>query len=81
MPTWTVKGIGGVRFEIRLRENGHNDPHIHIIYAGEDISISLTTQKILAGKISNIRVRNRAIKWVRDNADDLIKEWRKYHHV
>lgn len=40
MPTYYNKG--GVRIEIRTRENGHNEPHAHAIYAGESMSISLT---------------------------------------
>ena len=79
MPTYYNKG--GVRIEIRTRENGHNEPHVHAIYAGESMSISLVTADILAGIINNTKAKKRAIQWVKENKDLLMKEWRKNHHV
>ena len=49
MPTYY--NVGGVRIEIRTRENGHNEPHVHIIYAGETMSVSLITGATLSGDI------------------------------
>lgn len=77
MPTYYNKG--GIRIEIRTRENGHNEPHVHVIYAGETMSVSITTSDILAGKISNPKVRKNVINWVKKNTAILLKGWRKYH--
>ena len=44
------------------------------------MSISLTNSgRILAGMITNPKAKKRAIDWVNDNAEALLKEWRKYH--
>ncbi len=77
MPTYYNKG--GVRIEIRLRENGHNEPHVHAIYADESMSVSLIDADILAGMITNTKVRKRVIDWVKENKNSLFQEWRKYH--
>lgn len=77
MPTYYNKG--GIRIEIRTRENGHNEPHVHVMYAGESMSISLITVDHLAGIIHNTKVEKRAIQWIRENKDVLLDEWRKYH--
>ncbi len=79
MPTYYNKG--GVRIEIRLRENGHNEPHVHAVYAGESMSVSLVNGKILAGDINNNKAKKSALNWIRDNSTKLLKEWRKYHNV
>ena len=63
----------GIVIEIRNKEDGHNQPHVHVKYQGDNISISLIDFKILAG---NIPKKNQkiAVDWVKDNADDLRKD-------
>ncbi len=56
MPTYYNKG--GVRIEIRLRENGHNEPHVHAVYAGESMSVSLVNGKILAAILITIKPKS-----------------------
>lgn len=77
MPTYYNKG--GIRIVIRIRENGHNIPHVHVIYAGENMSVSIITNEILAGDLSNKKAKNKAVEWIRNNSAFLLKEWRKCH--
>ena len=39
----TVERTHGIRFEVRPKEKGHNVPHCHDSYQGQEISISLIT--------------------------------------
>ena len=66
----------GIVIEIRNKEEGHNIPHIHASYQGENISISLIDGKILAG---NLPKRNAkiAVEWVMENMDLLRGEMGK----
>ena len=77
MPTYYNKG--GVRIEIRPKENGHNEPHVHVIYAGESMSVSIITGEILAGKINSPKVNKIVNEWIKKNVKTLLREWRKYH--
>lgn len=77
MPTWTVKGIDGVRFEVRTRENGHNVPHIHAHYAGCNVSIALNGS-VLAGKITP-KKQKAAIEWVKANREEVEARWKDVH--
>lgn len=75
----THYNVGGVRIEIRTRENGHNEPHAHAVYAGETMSIPLIDGRLISGDIKNAKVKKRATDWVKANIKKLRKEWRKYH--
>lgn len=77
MPTWTVKGISGVRFEVRPRENGHNIPHIHAHYDGRNVSIALNGS-VLAGEISP-KKQKAAIEWVKTNKEIVEARWKEVH--
>ena len=77
MPTWTVIGIDGVKFEIRTREKGHNVPHVHAHYAGKNVSIAFNGE-ILAGGIKKMK-QNEAVEWVINNSDMLHKRWEELH--
>lgn len=77
MPTYYNRN--GIRIEMRLRENGHNEPHVHAIYSGEDMSVSIRSIKRLSGNIINNKARKEALRWIQENQDFLREEWRKYH--
>ena len=77
MPTWSIKGIGGVKFEIRTKEKGHNVPHIHAHYEGKNVSISFDGA-VLAGGIKR-RKQIEAINWVLNNKELLEKKWKEMH--
>lgn len=74
-----VGEIKSIIFEIRTKENGHNEPHCHVKYQEQEISISLLEgQRILAGNL-NKKQQAQAIKWVEDNIDILKQYWNEYH--
>lgn len=74
----TVERTHGIRFEIRPKENGHNVPHCHASYQGQEISISLITCEVLEGKLVQPKQRF-AEEWVRRNLPVLQAHWDKYH--
>ena len=74
----TVERTHGIRFEIRPKENGHNVPHCHASYQGQEISISLIDCEILEGNIPKPKQRF-AVDWVRRNLPILQAHWNKYH--
>lgn len=74
----TVERTHGIRFEIRPKENGHNVPHCHASYQGQEISISLITCDVLEGNIPKPKQRF-AVEWVKQNLTVLQAHWDKYH--
>lgn len=74
----TVERTHGIRFEIRPKENGHNVPHCHASYQGQEISISLIDCKVITGNIPKQKQRF-AEKWVELNLSILQSYWDKYH--
>lgn len=74
----TVERTHGIRFEIRPKENGHNVPHCHASYQGQEISISLLDGEVIAGNIPKQQQRF-ATTWVKRNLLVLQSCWDKYH--
>ena len=74
----TVEHTHGIRFEIRPKENGHNVPHCHASYQGQEISISLLDGEVIAGNIPKQQQRF-ATTWVKRNLPVLQSCWDKYH--
>lgn len=74
----TVERTHGIRFEIRPKENGHNVPHCHAHYQGQNVSISLIDCEVLDGNIDKQK-QAFAVKWVKANLDTLQSYWDKYH--
>lgn len=77
----TIFRQGG--FEIRIRTDDHNPPHVHVLKAGEEIVILLglgfddpQIRENRGMRRPNIR---RAMDLVNDNNDMLFTEWRKIH--
>lgn len=70
----------GIVIEIRNKEDGHNVPHIHAHYQGENIAISLVDGKVLVG---NIPKKNQkiAVAWVIENLEMLRTTWENKHGV
>ena len=74
----TVERTHGIRFEIRPKENGHNVPHCHASYQGQEVSISLVDGAILEGNIPKQK-QAFAEKWVKNNLPVLQAHWDKFH--
>ena len=74
----TVERTHGIRFEIRPKENGHNVPHCHALYQGQEISISLLDGEVIAGNIPKQQQRF-AVNWVKHNLPVLQSCWDKHH--
>lgn len=74
----TVERTHGIRFEIRPKENGHNVPHCHASYQGQEISISLVDGEVITGNIPKQQQRF-AVMWVKNNLQVLQTHWNKYH--
>ena len=74
----TVERTHGIRFEIRPKENGHNVPHCHASYQGQEISISLLDGEVIAGNIPKQQQRF-ATTWVKRNLPVLQSCWDRYH--
>lgn len=68
----------GIKFSIYPKEEGHNEPHCHVEYQGNNISISLISFTVLAGNIPPQR-QKMAIDWVKRNIQTLMKCWNTYH--
>ena len=70
-------------FDIRIRTDDHDPPHVHILNGGEEIVILLAVgfddPKIRENRgMSRPNIR-RAMDLVNDNNEALLIEWRKIH--
>ncbi len=82
IPTTFVKvgNYKGLIFEIRPKEKGHNEPHCHAKCQGKEISISLIGDNKILATTLNERQSREAVKWVKENLEELKKYWNKYHY-
>lgn len=69
---------GSIIFEVRPKENGHNEPHIHAEYQGKNISISLNTFEVLAGNLPP-KLQKTAIEWTKQHFEQCKSKWYEYH--
>ena len=59
---------------IKSKEQGHNEPHIHVKYQNIEVSFSILSGEMLAGKLPT--KNQRLIKdWILENADMLSQKW------
>lgn len=69
---------GAIIFEVRPREHGHNVPHIHAEYQGQNISISLMDFSVLAGNLPP-KLQKSAIEWTKTHYETCKEKWNDYH--
>ncbi|MBK5274189.1 MAG: DUF4160 domain-containing protein [Desulfuromonadales bacterium] len=65
-------------FRITLREKDHNPPHVHLMGPDFEAVISLETLDIMDGS-APAKVLRHALKWIADNREELILQWRMLH--
>ena len=65
---------GKMEIFIKSKEQGHNEPHIHVKYQNIEASFSILNGEMLAG---NLPTKNqRLIKdWILENTDMLSQKW------
>ena len=68
----------GIKFEVRIKENNHKLPHIHVYYAEYQISIAIETGNILARNLPKQQMKH-AVKWVLKHKQKLLNEWSSIH--
>lgn len=66
-----IENIDGI--EIKLNENDHNPPHVHVIGPDFEFCIRIDSLEILAGKPN--RKAKKAIAWVKENQIFLMEKW------
>lgn len=76
----SIANVRGLRFEVRPKEMGHNEPHCHVSYQGRAISISLADFSVLEGNLPP-KQQKQASEWVKDNIGVLRGYWNEYHEV
>lgn len=64
----------GIKIYIYSKENGHNEPHIHVKYQGKEVVICIRTGEVLAGYINKKKL-NFVKKWTIENKDFLMDNW------
>lgn len=69
---------GKLKFEIRVKENGHNEPHFHVETSDYNASYSLNTLERIAG-VFPVRIEKNIISWANKNINLLKETWNEYH--
>jgi hypothetical protein len=69
-----------LKFIIRPKEAGHQEPHCHVEFGSNNISISLISFEVLAGNIPSHK-QTEAIEWVKENLEVIKKYWNEYHEI
>ena len=69
---------GGYKFEIRYREENHNEAHFHISYGEYEISLSIPDADTLAGKLPGNK-EGKAVAWALRNMDRITELWNRIH--
>lgn len=67
--------VDGIVLFFHMEEHTHlYFPHVHVLYAGEEIVVSLTDFQVTGCFKTQKKVKI-AVKYVRENIDNLRKEW------
>lgn len=69
--------IDGIVILFHMEEHTHlNFPHVHALYAGEEIVVSLIDFQVIGRFKTRKKIRT-AVKYIQDNIDNLRKEWER----
>lgn len=69
----------GIKIILHTKENGHNIPHIHVQYQGEEVVLNIDNGEIIAGNIPKSKYKI-AKQWVKDNREYINSMWVKLSH-
>lgn len=72
---------GAYYLEIRTAEASHKgEPHVHAVMrdGSGSITIRIEDAKVKVGSIPN-KYRKKAVEYVKNNKDKLLKEWKRVH--
>ena len=74
-----VERIDGVKFIVRTKEQGHNEPHIHIEDGSCEFVISLTDYSLLcsSGKVNQKKLKM-AQDFIKENIDLFKNNWNEF---
>jgi hypothetical protein len=68
-----------VYIEIRLKEKGHNTPHVHLVGPGIEASIAIDTLDVLANSGFTDRDLRKIKEFLKDRKSELKEAWDEYH--
>ena len=70
----------GIKFYIYPKEQGHNEPHLHVKYQDFEVSISLISYEVLSGNLPPQR-QKQAVEWCKNENNKVVLEryWNQYH--
>ncbi len=63
-----------IKYVIHSNEQGHNRPHLHAQYQNKEVSIDITTGKIIAGNLPSQK-KKLACQWVLNHQDLIRNKW------
>ena len=61
-----------------MREKDRNPPHIHLMEPDFEAVVNLVTLNVIDGSAPS-KVMHHALKWISDNREELINQWRMLH--
>lgn len=67
----------GNKYRLQVRERDHNPPHVHLVGAGLDVVINLSTLQADGDWPRDLQ--QEVMAWVIANHADLMKEWNQWH--
>jgi len=73
----TIGKCGQITFIIHSNEGNHTVPHIHASCQEHQIVIAIGNHEVLDGNLPRKQTKI-ATKWVKDNKERLMDEWRNY---
>lgn len=73
----TVFKIGRLKFIIRTKD--HKPAHVHVVGAGAEVKIDLTTFEIMKVRGFSELAAYQIVRLVRERAEELIEAWNEIH--
>lgn len=65
------------KYRLEIRERDHNPAHVHLFGGGIDMVIDLVTLETTGDCPGDLR--EEVMEFVKENREELLKEWHKWH--